>query len=258
MVLEFFKYHGAGNDFIMLDATQTPLSLTTEQIAFLCDRHFGIGADGLMLLQPSETYDFKMQYFNADGKEGSMCGNGGRCIVGFARQRQIINGDYTLFEAIDGTHEAYILSPKKIKLKMGDVNTIKKIASDFYFLNTGSPHAVIFTNNLNTIDITTEGRRIRYDKQFEGGTNVNFFANQNGQFKMLTYERGVEAETLACGTGTVATALVAHTHLGTPSPITLEAKGGTLRVSFEKNDNGFQNIWLEGPIQFVFSGNIEL
>ena len=258
MKLKFNKYHGAGNDFILINAIETPVDLSSQEIAFLCHRHFGIGADGLMLLLPSENSDFRMRYFNADGKEGTMCGNGGRCIVAFAKQEGVIKHNHTVFEAIDGMHEAIIISENTIRLKMSDVAHITTIDHHFYFLDTGSPHAVLFTDNIDEIDVETTGKQIRYSPQFKDGTNVNFVEYKNHKWYMRTYERGVEAETLACGTGTVAVALSIHSQNLDTAPITLYAKGGTLTVDFEKKQNKYTDIWLEGPVKHVFSGNINL
>jgi len=257
-MLHFYKYHGTGNDFIILDNRDETIHLSTSQIAHVCHRNFGIGADGLMLLEKSIHTHFKMRYFNSDGKEGSMCGNGGRCLVAFAEKLNIISTE-TEFEAIDGLHHA-IITENGVRLKMNDVNGIEQIGNDF-FLNTGSPHYVKYVNNLNSLDVIAEGRAIRYNNRFsEIGTNVNFIEKIGSILHIRTYERGVENETLSCGTGTVAAAIISS--LGTSNgkiEIQFNTKGGPLKVCFNKiNEFQFQHVWLEGPAKLVFEGNIDL
>ena len=252
----FHKYHGAGNDFILIDNRK--LTFDADNISLvkrLCDRRFGIGADGMMLLQEHPDYDFEMRYFNSDGREGSMCGNGGRCIVAFARQLQL-GGDTTRFMAVDGLHDAEVTGDGVISLKMSDVTEIETIGSDFY-LNTGSPHYVRFMEDLNLLDVYAEGRKIRYNERFSRlGTNVNFVKLENDHLTVYTYERGVEDETLACGTGITASALCAALLKGTRQGVfQVTAKGGELSVSFERKEEGFSGIWLKGPAQFVFEGD---
>jgi diaminopimelate epimerase len=254
----FYKYHGTGNDFIILDNRDETIHLSTSQITHLCHRNFGIGADGLMLLEKSTHTHFKMRYFNSDGKEGSMCGNGGRCLIAFAKKLNIIDSE-AKFEAIDGLHHATI-TENGVRLKMNDVNGIEQIDEDF-FLNTGSPHYVKYVSNLNTIDVFAEGRTIRYNNRFsEKGTNVNFIEKIGDTLHIRTYERGVENETLSCGTGTVAAAIICT--LGTSNEhkeVHFQTKGGPLKVSFIKNNEvQFNQVWLEGPAQFVFEGQVEL
>ncbi len=256
MKLHFYKYHGAGNDFVIINNLEQKINLTQEQIKFLCDRHFGIGADGFMELMPSDKYDFAMKYYNSDGAEGTMCGNGGRCIVAFAKETGLI-GTTTEFEAIDGIHKAILHSSDDIELKMNNVSDYK-INENKFIADTGSPHIVIFTENLDDIDVVTEGRKIRYSDEFPEGINVNFVELKNGQIFMRTYERGVEDETLACGTGTVATALAANVLFGITPPVNITARGGKLSVKFNKKDKGFSDIWLRGPATFVFEGEIML
>jgi diaminopimelate epimerase len=255
-MVHFYKYHGAGNDFIILDNR----NLTFEAdnftlITLMCDRRFGIGADGLMLLQNHESCDFEMRYFNSDGHEGSMCGNGGRCIVSFARRLNIIESS-SQFMAVDGIHEATIEGNDRINLKMSDVKHFESIGNDF-FLNTGSPHYVRFVNELAGMDVVAEGRKIRYNERFSReGTNVNFVKMEDDHLLVYTYERGVEDETLACGTGITASALCAALKTGvSEGSFPISAKGGNLEVSFEKRDKGFTNIWLKGPAHFVFDGD---
>ncbi len=255
MKINFFKYQGAGNDFILIDNRTLWFDDSNDSlIRFLCDRRFGVGADGLMLLQNDPAYDFRMRYFNSDGQEASMCGNGGRCMVAFARKLAIIQ-DQTSFMAVDGPHKATLESDGQVNLKMMDVATIEKISED-YFLDTGSPHYVTFTDSLEALDVVAEGRKIRHNERFrETGTNVNFVQLKNGDLTVYTYERGVEDETLACGTGITAAALCAAVKTGNQKGIfRVTAKGGELRVSFEKKGEGFRNIWLKGPAEFVFEG----
>jgi diaminopimelate epimerase len=257
MELTFYKYHGAGNDFIIVD--NRDLKFPADNISYvewLCDRRFGIGADGLMLLQDYEGYDFEMRYYNSDGREASMCGNGGRCIVAFANHLGIIQ-EKTSFIAVDGPHEAILEPDGDVNLKMSDVNEVVNEVNE-YFLDTGSPHFVKFMDTLDDVDIFTEGRKIRYSDRFkEKGTNVNFVQQEGNQLTVYTYERGVEAETLACGTGITASALSAALRNGLNKGIyPVKAKGGNLSVSFEKTETGFTNIWLKGPAAFVFKGEL--
>jgi len=228
----------------------------TNLVNKLCDRRFGIGADGLILLEPSKTADFKMIYFNADGNEGSMCGNGGRCIVAFAKQLNIIKNE-TTFDAVDGLHYATIEN-EIVSLKMIDVNTIES-SKTHSFLNTGSPHHISFTDNVNNINVKELGAKIRYGAPyFNEGTNVNFAEKtSDNSFKVRTYERGVEDETLACGTGVTAVAIAAHnTNKTTDNSIKVEVLGGNLEVSFNEENGTYKNVFLKGPAQFVFEGNI--
>ncbi len=259
MILNFSKYQGAGNDFIIID-NRTGFFNNEDQdlISRLCDRRFGIGADGLMLVQDKEKFDFEMVYFNSDGFEGTMCGNGGRCIVAFAYNRKII-GDSAKFMAIDGEHDAVVLSPNYVKLKMGDVHQVET-GEDYYFLNTGSPHYVTFRDSLEKFDVYQEGRKIRYNDRFKlEGTNVNFVELRKNALFVRTYERGVEDETYACGTGITASAIAAALKLDVAqSEFNVKALGGDLKVSFSKKSNAFENIWLEGPATPVFDGTIKV
>jgi diaminopimelate epimerase len=229
-----------------------------ELIMKLCDRRFGIGADGLMLLQEDDQSDFRMVYFNADGYEGSLCGNGGRCITALANQLGII-GKHTKFMASDGIHEAEIVNTGYIRLKMANIDQIET-GDNYYVLNTGSPHYVEFTKNLKDKDVFTDGREIRYNERFrKEGINVNFVEIEKGGLFVRTYERGVENETYACGTGIVASAIsAALKNESDISSFPVRALGGNLVVSFEHNNLRFQNIWLEGPAEFVFSGDIKI
>jgi diaminopimelate epimerase len=258
MKIEFYKYQGTGNDFVILDNRENIYnSLTAKQIKYICDRRFGIGADGLMMLQLKNGYDFEMLYFNADGNPGSMCGNGGRCMVKFAYQLGIHKSSYH-FIAIDGEHTAEMELNENIKLQMKDVDKVEK-HNNHYILNTGSPHFVKHVSDIMDVDVYEKGREIRYSKDFkEEGINVNFIEELDHEsIYVRTYERGVEAETLSCGTGVTAAALIsAHNDNGF-NTIRVKTNGGNLSVEFEKiNDNHFRNIWLSGPANLVFKGNI--
>jgi len=253
----FYKYQGTGNDFVMIDnRLQTFDKNNTKHIAFLCDRRFGVGADGLILLENHDTLDFKMVYYNADGNQSSMCGNGGRCLVAFAKHLGVITNKAT-FEAVDGLHHATI-DGDIVKLQMLDVDDVEKY-NDHVFLDTGSPHHVQFEDNLNDFDIKTEGAKIRYGSPYsEAGSNVNFVKKvSDATFTVRTYERGVEDETLSCGTGVTAVAIAMHT-LGETNNnlINLNVQGGELKVSFDVVGGTYKNVWLIGPARFVYSGQI--
>ena len=258
MTHTFYKYQGTGNDFVFVDNRQELfIKNNTKLIAHLCDRRFGVGADGLILLENDPESDFKMVYFNADGNESSMCGNGGRCIVAFAERLNIINKK-TTFNAIDGLHEATIENGF-VKLKMQDVNAIE-VFDNHTFLNTGSPHHVTLVKNIKQFDVKNEGSKIRYGSPYnEAGTNVNFVEQVNDKtFAVRTYERGVEDETLSCGTGVTAVALAMHSIGKTKAEeVALNVEGGKLKVTFDKTANGYKNIWLQGPATLVFKGEIE-
>jgi len=259
MKILFYKYQGAGNDFIMIDNRNNTFPKNDVMaINKLCDRRFGIGADGLILLESSEKEDFTMVYFNADGNEGSMCGNGGRCIVAFAKQLNIIEEE-TTFEAVDGLHFASIKNGN-VSLQMIDIDIIEE-HNGYLFLNTGSPHHVSFNDNIENINIKKLGAKIRYGAPyFKEGTNVNFAAQiSENSFKVRTYERGVEGETLACGTGVTAVAIAANkSNKTTSNSINIEVLGGQLEVSFKKEGNSYTNVFLKGPAQLVFEGNITI
>lgn len=257
MQQKFYKYQGTGNDFVMIDnRLQTFNKKDAKQIAFICDRRFGIGADGLILLENHPDLDFKMVYYNADGNESSMCGNGGRCLVAFARQLGVIE-ENAVFEAIDGVHHANI-DDDTVKLQMQDVSTIEKY-SNHVFLNTGSPHHVQFEDQIEDFNIKTKGAAIRYGEPYnEVGSNVNFVKKINNYiFAVRTYERGVEDETLSCGTGVTAVALAMHALNETDENlITLQVQGGELQVSFNFENGVYKNIWLIGPAKLVYKGAI--
>lgn len=256
MELHFYKYQGTGNDFVIIDNRAGGFDgLTQEQVAFLCHRRFGIGADGLMLLNTHPEYDFEMKYYNADGRESSMCGNGGRCLVKFAADRGIFRTTYR-FLAIDGPHEASINDDGTVALRMQDVAGIRQHHNAFV-LNTGSPHYVQMADNVMQLDVARKGREIRYSREFEKeGINVNFVEQTEEPDAIIvrTYERGVEDETLSCGTGVTAAALVNfHHELGFNS-VKVQTPGGQLTVEYDKLENGFANIWLIGPAEQVFEG----
>lgn len=257
---EFYKYHGAGNDFIIIDNRDKSFDITSiEKIKLLCHRHFGIGADGIMLLEKEPNYDFKMVYINNDGSMGSMCGNGGRCIVHFAHNilKIIKNPRKVIFLAVDGEHEAEILNDGLIKLKMQDVNEISK-RNDLDFLYSGTtPHNIMFVKDIENFPVVEIGRKIRDSDP--DGVNTNFVEVKYGVFNVRTYERGIEDETLACGTGATSVAIAAH-HLGKLKENICKIKmpGGNLTVEFEKMPDGsYKNIWLTGPVQFVFKGEVK-
>lgn len=258
--IEFYKYQGAGNDFVLIDNRDSSFpSKNNALVKQLCDRRFGVGADGLILLQNNAKSDFEMLYYNADGFKGSMCGNGGRCVVAFAESLKLIKSK-TVFLASDGLHEAFRIG-SNISLKMKDVQGIEKIGKDF-FLNTGSPHYVRFVKDVNSVDVVKEGRKIRFNKRFsEEGTNVNFVEIGKKELLVRTYERGVEDETLSCGTGVTAVALVAASKKIIPKAkqYLLHTRGGKLKVSFSLNaPSEFNSIWLEGPATFVYKGLFEI
>lgn len=257
MQLTFYKYQGTGNDFVMIDNRHHVFDKNdTKRIAFLCDRRFGIGADGLILLERHDSLDFKMIYFNADGNESSMCGNGGRCITAFANYLGIIN-DEAMFEAIDGVHKSKI-KDGIVSLQMQDVNAIETHKSHV-FLDTGSPHHVQTEAKLDQLDVKSVGRQIRESALYsKAGSNVNFVKKvSNDKFSVRTYERGVEDETLSCGTGVTAVALAMH-YIGETEKnlVALNTKGGQLKVSFEAYQKGYRNIWLIGTATQVFKGVI--
>ncbi len=260
MQINFYKYQGAGNDFVMIDNRTGNFKNDTKLINWLCDRRFGIGGDGLILLEESSQVEahFKMTYFNADGRQSTMCGNGGRCIVAFAQFLGIIK-DECIFEAIDGLHEASIEGDDIVNLKMIDVDDVTQSSQDC-FLDTGSPHHIKFVDNLEAINIQVEGAALRYSDRYKtfGGANINFVEVRNSDLNIRTYERGVEAETLACGTGITAAALAAALKFNLESPIHVKAIGGDLSVNFRRKASKFKDVWLNGPAQQVFKGVIDV
>lgn len=269
MALSFYKYHGTGNDFIICDERIvrhiSGLKNQADVINNLCNRQFGIGADGLILIQNAENAHFKMVYFNADGLEGSMCGNGSRCAVAYFKSTGFA-GNQLQFQAIDGLHHAKILADKGIEkvISVQLSDTIYHSANnDPFQINTGSPHLILFTDNLADTDVVQQGRRYRYDKQFgEQGINVNFVETEGmDTLHVRTYERGVENETLSCGTGVTASAMGAW-HANTrneKNTYTVNTRGGQLHVSFDppdENKNKFTDVWLTGPTVNVFKGEV--
>lgn len=259
MQATFTKYQGTGNDFIFIDNRQNSFPKNdTKLIEKLCNRRFGIGADGLILLENDFETDFRMVYFNSDGNQSTMCGNGGRCIVAFAKKLNLISNE-TTFIAKDGLHHASICQNGIISLGMKDVYEVK-MERDYVFLNTGSPHHVILVENLDTCDVKNIGAKIRYSDLYgKAGSNVNF-VNQlsENHFRLRTYERGVEDETLSCGTGATATAIAMNAIGKTNScTIKLDVEGGKLEVSFDKEPSGYTNVYLKGPATFVYEGEIE-
>ncbi|TJY36109.1 diaminopimelate epimerase [Pontimicrobium aquaticum] len=257
MTHTFYKYQGTGNDFVIIDNRQNVFDKNnTKLVAQLCDRRFGIGADGLILLENHDDVDFKMVYYNSDGNESTMCGNGGRCLVAFAKRIGVINNEAT-FLAIDGIHHAKI-EDNIVKLQMQDVSNIEAF-KNHVFLDTGSPHHVEIRDNINAIDIKNEGSSIRYGEPYnEEGTNVNFVEKiSDSIFAVRTYERGVEDETLSCGTGVTAVGIAMYATGGTNNNlITLQTKGGDLKVAFKQEGNGFKDVWLIGPATMVYKGKI--
>jgi diaminopimelate epimerase len=256
----FQKYQGTGNDFILLDDREHSFDHTNEKlIAHLCDRRFGIGADGLMLLRNKQGYDFEMVYFNSDGKPSSMCGNGGRCISRFAVDTGAVKKHELNFLAVDGAHTA-IVGPETVKLKMNDVTAVES-GDGFFYLSTGSPHYVKFMEEVEKMNVVEEGKKIRYNDRFaKEGTNVNFVNKEKDGIFVRTYERGVEDETLSCGTGVTASALAAALsgNATAADKCTVHTRGGNLSVHFRREGNSFTNVWLEGPATFVFKGEIEI
>lgn len=255
--IKFYKYQGAGNDFILIDNRKSVFDRKNEGLVRqLCHRRYGIGADGLMLLQKHDTYDFEMVYYNADGKEATMCGNGGRCIVAFARDLQIINHK-TVFLAVDGIHHATIVS-NKVDLEMQNVSEISQDGEAFV-LNTGSPHYVIEVENLQQLNVYQEGQRIRNNTTYRSeGINVNFIEKEEKGYFLRTFERGVEDETLACGTGATAAAIVTAIKEKKTGhvQVSIRVMGGQLLISFYRSGDSFSDIHLEGEANFVFSGQL--
>lgn len=263
MQISFYKYQGTGNDFILIDNRKNILPKpSSEIISKLCDRKFGIGADGLMLLQEKEGYDFEMVYYNADGNLGSMCGNGGRCVTAFANFLGILKDQKAYFLAVDGPHYAQLPSDDYVELKMIDVST-SDYNPNYIFLDTGSPHHIQFVPQIEGFDVYNEGKAIRNNETYkEEGTNVNFIeVLQKQQIKVATFERGVEDETLSCGTGVTAAAIAYHIEHGENSnkaDVSIETKGGELKVHFQQKEQDFYDIWLCGPATQVFKGEISV
>lgn len=260
MKIPFYKYHGTGNDFIIIDQRSRQYLGANDQsiIEKMCNRRFGIGADGLMLIQEKEGVDFEMIYFNADGRTSSMCGNGGRCIVSLA-ERLGVFAQSCRFLAIDGIHLASIDDQGVVSLKMNNVKDIDQESSS-YILDTGSPHYVKFVDSVEGLDMIQEGHAIRYNERFsDQGINVNLASYHDGILSVRTYERGVEAETFSCGTGVVASAISHSLVSGMNSgEVSINTLGGRLSVAFERTGSEFNNIWLNGPAKLVFEGTYEV
>lgn len=256
MKINFTKYEGNGNDFIIIDDRKEEFSEDNVlMISKLCDRKFGIGSDGLILLRKHKVYDFQMIYFNSDGNESSMCGNGGRCLVSYALQLDI-DLKTNSFLAIDGVHKFKVVN-NEIYLKMNDVKDIV-VKNGYNFLNTGSPHVVQIVENVDEINVYEQGKKIRRQFQEMNGVNVNFVSFNNDIIKCRTFERGVENETLSCGTGVVAVALyIFKKKKISDNKIIVSTKGGSLSVSFKNDGNSFREIWLKGDINKIFDGLIE-
>jgi len=253
MIIEFYKYQGTGNDFIMIDDRGNEFDINDSGlISALCERRMGIGADGLILLREHDTLDFEMIYFNADGNQSSMCGNGGRCVIAFAKLLEVIEAE-TTFMAIDGEHKGRIMDDG-IYLQMQDVTKIEGVG-DGLVMDTGSPHYIEMVDDLDRLNVNKEGRKIRNSAPFKKeGINVNFVLDAT-ELQVRTYERGVEAETLSCGTGTVATAIAMHyADCIEENLINVKTKGGDLTVSFEEFNGGYRNIWLIGEASMVYAG----
>lgn len=259
MQLQFCKYQGTGNDFVMVDnRLQHFPKNDTKRIHKICDRRFGIGADGLILLEEDPNYDFRMVYYNSDGNESSMCGNGGRCLVAFAKSLGIIENE-AYFAATDGPHFATINDENIVSLQMKDVEEVK-IFPDYTFLDTGSPHHVEMVESLSQFDVRLNGAAIRYsDRYIDRGTNVNFVTQRSpDEFIVRTYERGVEDETLSCGTGVTAVAIAMNaTGKTTANHIKLAVEGGSLEVSFKVDNGHYSEVFLTGPATFVFAGKLD-
>lgn len=261
MKISFAKYHGTGNDFIIIDNRQYHWAPSAQQAAAMCARNFGIGADGLMLLSERSGFDFAMTYFNADGKESTMCGNGGRCMTAFAVSLGLA-GTVCSFWAADGMHTAEVLGTQpdfSYRLRMKDTR-IGHIFNDGIYIDTGSPHFVQFVSEVSSVDVPAAGKILRHDPRFApGGTNVDFVGIQKEGLFVRTFERGVENETLSCGTGVTASALAyASRNPGNHGLYQVSTMGGKLQVSFEQAGDIFKEIWLEGPATFVYKGEIEI
>ena len=255
MAIKFYKYQGTGNDFIMIDGRDGTVNFSADEISSLCNRRFGIGADGLIIIKQKEGVDFLMDYYNADGSQ-SFCGNGSRCAQAFAQKLGMIQNKST-FEAIDGIHLGRI-EGSAFATKMGNVSEITKVDSD-YFIHTGSPHYVKYVKNVDEVDVYQEGKVIRNSEPYEQeGTNVNFVSVHQAHLKVRTYERGVEDETLSCGTGVTAVAISFLLQMNSEeSSVNIATRGGNLRIELKRTaSTTFENIWLIGPAKEVFSGEI--
>lgn len=259
--MTFSKYHGTGNDFILMDGRAADFKLDTQEIVRLCDRHFGIGSDGLIILRNHATEDFYMDFYNPDGSQ-SFCGNGSRCAVAFARSLGVVT-NHGVFAAIDGNHpfvvhESMMTGALEIRIHMREVSGIEHAGADC-IVQTGSPHYIVPVSDLEQLDIVPAAHAIRYGERFkQQGINVNFVRYGTGELWMRTYERGVEAETLSCGTGVTAAALSLAERDADVNSIEVHTRGGSLQVKFERTaEGGFEDVWLCGPAEWVFTGEIE-
>ncbi len=254
--VDFYKYQATGNDFILIDDRELTFPDRPEIIRFMCDRKFGIGSDGLILIRNSDDSDFEMVFYNPDSSQ-SLCGNGSRCAVRFAEKLGLVDGKCA-FLAYDGIHKAELLSDERVRLGMNNVQNVRQLP-DGMFVDTGSPHLIRYVQDIDDVDVAGRGREIRYNETFrEKGVNVNFVSIEDHRICVRTYERGVENETLSCGTGVTAAAL-ASAERGMDSPVAVNTKGGNLEVSFERNTDGsFSRVYLTGPAKEVFTGSIEL
>jgi diaminopimelate epimerase len=261
MQLPFFKYHGTGNDFVLVDGRNGEGDLELAQIVTLCDRHFGVGSDGLIIIKNHADEDFEMVFYNPDGSQ-SFCGNGSRCAVAFARHLGMIS-NHGSFKAIDGVHffmmhDSGLMEKPEIHIRMRNVDAVETCGEDL-LLNTGSPHYIVKCEDLKQLDIVPAARAIRYNERFsQAGVNVNFVRYGNGELWMRTYERGVEAETLSCGTGVTAAAISLAQSDHSLAEIRVHTEGGELKVKLSQIDGGFDDIWLCGPAEKVFEGVIQL
>jgi diaminopimelate epimerase len=259
MQMKFYKYQGCGNDFVLIDQRNSPAVLSLELVKHLCDRRFGIGADGLMELLMSDKADFEMRYYNSDGNESSFCGNGGRCIAQFAKDLGIVNSDNAQFVFKENIYKVDYLENNIVSLLMQNVSGFSSNGDDLYF-NTGSPHFIHFAENIDDIDLIPFARKIRYSDDFPNGINVNLVERiDNFTIKMKTYERGVEDETFSCGTGVTAAAIAFHfKKLTSANTISVQTKGGSFKVKFIEENSQYSNIKLIGPALKVFEGSIIL
>ena len=254
--IRFSKYHGAGNDFVMINAIKTPVNLSDDEVKEICDRRIGVGADGLIIVLPSERYDFRMKYYNCDGHESTFCGNGGRCISAFAVEEGLATQNIE-YEAIDGVHKAIVTKNSDneymVSITMRDIESYD-LTDDRLLINTGSPHYVTRVENLKSFDVRKHGAAIRNDKSIsKDGVNVDFMEIVGNQYHIRTFERGVEDETLACGTGVTASAIAAALWYG-GNNIDIKTTLATLNVRFEKSGKSIRNIVLSGPATHVFDG----
>jgi diaminopimelate epimerase len=256
VTIQFSKYQGTGNDFIMIDNRDGAIQLSTHQVVYLCDRKFGIGSDGVVMIESHANEDFYMIFYNPDGSQ-SFCGNGSRCAVAFARQLGIV-GNHGMFGAIDKPH-AFVVNDDEIAIQMRDVEAVKWEESQCV-IQTGSPHFIRRVEDPDKLDVAFEGAAIRYSNRFtQEGINVNFVRMGEGELWMRTYERGVEAETLSCGTGVTAAALSLAALQPSVREVLVHTRGGDLKVKLEPTvDGGFHDVWLCGPAKEVFQGTIEL